>query len=139
MTHRMNEAFKSLRIICIDHLSAALKQNIMKRVKEVLEPKITTPYKGSEATYLDIKNQLLERFGPTIAEGYKPTENCAPFSVWAKAGFKIKRGEKSLRSVTFVESEDPQTGEVKKVRRTVSLFHRCQVELAEPVKQKHTV
>lgn len=88
---------------------------------------------GSEATYNDVKKQLLERFGKKVADGYKPTENCAPYSVWSKAGFKIKRGEHSLKSVTFIEKEDEATGEIRKIRRTVNLFHRCQVELAEPV------
>jgi hypothetical protein len=111
----------------------------MKKVKEVLEPKIITPYQGSEATYNDVKSQLLERFGPKVAAGYKPTENCAPFSIWAQAGFRVKKGEKSLKSVTFIESKDEATGEIKKIKRTVNLFHRCQVELAEPIKPKQAV
>ena len=45
----------------------------------------------------------------------------------------MKKGEKALRSVTFIEKEDPATGEIKKIRRTISLFHRVQVELAAPV------
>ena len=106
----------------------------MKKIKEVLEPKIVTPYKGSEATFLDVKKQLEERYGSKVASAYKPTENCAPFSVWALAGFKVKRGEKALKSVTFVEAKDEVTGEVKKIKRTVNLFHRCQVELATSAK-----
>ena len=111
----------------------------MKKLKEVLEPTIVTPYQGSESTYIDVKSQLLERFGLAVANGYKPTENCAPFSVWAQAGFRIKKGEKALRSVTFIESKDEATGEIKKIKRTVNLFHRVQVELSEPVKQKQSV
>ena len=114
-------------------------KNTMKKVQEVLEPQITTNYQGSEATYEDVKQQLLERFGKKVAEGYKPTENCAPFSVWAKAGYRVKKGETALKSVTFIEKEDKATGEVKKLRRVVNLFHRCQVELAEPVKDKQAV
>ena len=105
----------------------------MKKVSEVLEPEITTGYTGSQATYDDVKSQLLERFGKKVADNYNPATNCAPFSVWAKAGYKIKRHEKALKSVTFIEKEDEETGEMKKIRRTVNLFHRCQVELAEPV------
>jgi hypothetical protein len=105
----------------------------MKKISQVQEPKITTGYMGSQATYEDVKSQLLERFGPKIAKEYKPTENCAPFSVWANAGYKVKKGEKALKSVTFIEKEDEATGEIKKIRRTVNLFHRVQVELAEPL------
>ncbi len=111
----------------------------MKKVKEVLEPKITTPYQGSKATCNDVRSQLLERFGSAIADGYRPAENCAPFSIWAQAGFRIKKNEKALKSVTFIETKDEATGEIKKIKRTVNLFHRCQVELAEPFKQKQTV
>jgi len=110
----------------------------MKKIKEVLEPKITTNYQGSEATYNDVRSQLLERFGKKVAEGYKPTENCAPFSVWAQAGFRVKKGEKALKSVTFIESKDEATGEIKKIKRTVNLFHRCQVELVDALPAKAT-
>lgn len=108
----------------------------MKKVSEVLEPQITTNYQGSEATYEDVKQQLQERFGKKVADGYNPATNCAPFSVWANAGFRVKKGEKALKSVTFIEKEDEETGEIKKIRRTVNLFHRCQVELAEPMTKK---
>ncbi len=108
----------------------------MKKISEVLEPKITTRYMGSQATYEDVKQQLLERFGKKVAEGYRPTENCAPFSVWANAGFKVKKGEKALKSVTFIEKEDEETGEMKKIKRTVNLFHRVQVELAVSVAEQ---
>lgn len=107
----------------------------MKKVSEVLEPKIVTGYTGSQATYDDVKNQLLERFGPDVARDYNPATNCATYNTWKKAGYEVIKGEKSLKSVTFIEKEDEKTGEIVKIRRTISLFHRCQVKLAEPVKQ----
>ncbi len=108
----------------------------MKKVSEVLEPQITTNYQGSEATYEDVKQQLQERFGKKVADSYNPATNCAPFSVWAKAGYRVKKGEKALKSVTFVERENDETGEVEKIRRVVNLFHRVQVELAEPITEQ---
>jgi len=105
----------------------------MKKTSKVTEPKITTGYMGSEATYEDVKMQLEERFGKKVAAAYNPKTNCATFRIWAEAGFTVKKGEKALRSVTFIEKEDPATGEIKKIRRTISLFHRVQVELAAPV------
>jgi len=105
----------------------------MKKVSEVLEPKITTGYMGSKATYEDVKGQLLERFGPKVAKSYKPSENCATYRTWSEAGFTVKKGEKALKSVTFIEKEDEETGEMKRIRRTVNLFHRVQVELTKPV------
>ena len=108
----------------------------MKKISQVLEPKITTNYQGSKANYDDVKMQLEERCGKKIAADYKPTENCATYNTWKKAGYTVKRGEKALRSVTFIEKEDEETGEMKRIRRTISLFHRVQVELAEPLTKK---
>ena len=88
---------------------------------------------GSKANYEDVKGQLLERFGPKVAKSYKPSENCATYRTWSEAGFTVKKGEKALKSVTFIEKEDEETGEIKRIRRTISLFHRVQVELTEPV------
>lgn len=111
----------------------------MKKISEVLEPQITTNYQGSEATYEDVKQQLLERFGKKVADNYNPATNCATYNTWKKAGYVVKPGEKSLKSVTFIEKEDEATGKMKKLRRVVNLFHHCQVELAEPVKDKQAV
>ena len=105
----------------------------MKKVSEVLEPKIVTGYMGSKATYEDVKMQLEERFGKKVAANYNPATNCATYNTWKKAGYEVIKDEKSLKSVTFIEKEDEETGEIKRIRRTVSLFHRCQVQLAEPV------
>jgi hypothetical protein len=105
----------------------------MKKTSQVLEPKIVTGYMGSKATYEDVKMQLEERFGKKVAASYNPATNCATYNTWKKAGFTVKKGEKALRSVTFIEKEDEETGEMKRIRRTVSLFHRCQVELTKPV------
>jgi len=105
----------------------------MKKVSEVLEPKITTGYMGSKANYDDVKMQLEERFGKKVAADYNPKTNCATYNTWRKAGYTVKPGERSLKSVTFIEKEDPETGEIKKIRRTISLFHRCQVQLTDTV------
>ena len=88
---------------------------------------------GSKANYDDVKMQLEERFGKKVAANYNPATNCATYRTWSEAGFTVKKGEKAIRSVTFIEKEDEETGEMKRIRRTVSLFHRCQVELTKPV------
>jgi len=47
----------------------------MKKTSKVTEPKITTGYMGSEATYEDVKMQLEERFGKKVAAAYNPKTN----------------------------------------------------------------
>jgi hypothetical protein len=96
----------------------------METIKEV----ITSPYKGSEATYAMVKKQLLDRYGEKVANEYDPRFDCAPFSTWAAAGFRIKRGEHALKSVTYVEIKNDEGVVERKVRRNCNLFHRCQLE-----------
>jgi len=96
----------------------------MKTIQEV----ITSPWRGSEKTYEMVREQLRERYGDEVADEFDPASDAAPFLTWASAGFRIKRNERALKSVTYVEVKN-ERGEIeKKIRRTVNLFHRKQVE-----------
>jgi len=97
----------------------------MKSIKEIA---ITSPYRGSEKTYEDVKAQIRERYGAECAEEYDPYKDCAPFSSWLAAGFVVKKGQKALKSITFVEVKDEKDNVVRKIKRTVNLFHKRQVE-----------
>ena len=96
----------------------------MKQVKEVL----VSPYKGSEATYEMVKEQIEKRWGEERAEEYDPHVDCMPFSSWFSQGYIVKKGQKALKSITFVEVKNEKDEVVKKIRRVVNLFHRRQVE-----------
>ena len=96
----------------------------MKTIKEV----ITSPWRGSEKTYEMVREQLRERYGDEVADEFDPSSDAAPFLTWASAGFRIKHHERALKSVTYVEVKN-ERGEIeKKIRRTVNLFHKRQVE-----------
>lgn len=89
---------------------------------------LVSPYKGSEQTYKMVKEQIAERWGKEAAEAFDPSRDAMPFSSWLNYGYRVKKGEKALKSITFLEAKD-DLGEVeKKIRRSINLFHRRQVE-----------
>lgn len=99
----------------------------MTTIKSVQEL-IKSPWRGSEKSADHVRNELRTRFGDKVADEYNPAYDCAPYSTWAAAGLKIKKGQRAIKSVTFIDVED-EHGEIqRKVRRTVNLFHRCQLE-----------
>ena len=87
-----------------------------------------TNYKGSEATRNMVAEQIVERFGETEAENFDPYKNCMTFQAWLKNGYRVKRGEKALKSVTYVEVKDESGEVIKKYPKTVNLFYEKQVE-----------
>ena len=95
----------------------------MNSIKELV-----SPYKGSEATYEAVREQLRERYGDECADEFDPYSDAMPYSSWLIYGFRVKKGEKALKSVTFVEVRDQDDKVMKKIRRVVNLFHRRQVE-----------
>ena len=90
-----------------------------------------SPYTGSEATYDMVKQQIAERWGAAEAEQYDPYMNCLTFRQWLARGYRVRKGEKSLRSITFVEKKDEDGNVEKKYKKTVCLFYYKQVEKIE--------
>lgn len=97
----------------------------MKSVKEII---ITSPYKGSEKTYELVKEQIQERWGAECAEAFDPHTDAMPYSSWVAHGYMVTKGQKALKSITFVEVKDEKDNIVRKIKRTVNLFHKSQVE-----------
>ena len=97
----------------------------MKSIKEIT---FTSPYKGSEKTYEMVKEQIQERWGEEAAEDFDPHTDAMPYSSWVAHGYVVTKGQKSLKSITFVEVKDEKDNVVRKIKRTVNLFHKRQVE-----------
>ena len=92
--------------------------------KQKLEP---TPWRGSPATYKMVYDQIKARWGEDMAKRYNPSRNARTWNSWKESGFRVKRGEKALKSVTF--KEIVKDGEVVDVyRKTVNLFYFPQLE-----------
>ena len=75
-----------------------------------------------------VKEQIAERWGDEVAEKYDPHTDAMPYSSWLAFGYRVKKGQKALKSITFVEVRDENDKIVRKIKRTVNLFHRRQVE-----------
>lgn len=87
-----------------------------------------TNFSGSEVTRKMVEEQIRERYGDKVADEYDPLTNVRTFKNWKEVGHHVKKGEKAIRSITFVDVKDPQGNTVKKYPKTVFLFHYRQVE-----------
>lgn len=97
----------------------------MKSVKEIT---LQSPYRGSEATYEMVKEQIGARWGEDVAEEFDPHTDAMPLVSWAAFGYRVRKGQKALKSVTFVEVKNEKGEVIRKVKRSVNLFHKKQVE-----------
>lgn len=98
----------------------------MKTIQQVIDEPVSS-YTGSQNTYDLVAEQIRERWGDEEVEQYDPYTNALTFRKWLSLGYRVKKGEKSLHSTTFVEKQD-EHGNVVKIPRTVHLFYRLQVE-----------
>ncbi len=89
---------------------------------------LVSPYRGSETTYEMVKEQIAERWGEDVAEAFDPKCDAMPYTAWAEYGYTVRKGEKALKSITFLEVVDKETKIVRKVKRCINLFHRRQVD-----------
>lgn len=89
---------------------------------------IQSTWTGSSDTSELVKKQIFDRWGDEEAKRYNPNVNCLTFGQWKRYGYNIKKGEKALRSYTFVEAKDKKTKEIRKIRKTICLFCERQVE-----------
>lgn len=103
----------------------------MKTVAEVTQTPPISHYTGSEATYNMVADQIRERWGEKEVKHYDPYSNALTFAQWLKLGYRVKKGEKAIRSITFVETKDENGTVTKRMRRSVALFYQKQVEKIE--------
>ena len=90
-------------------------------------------WKGSVNTADQVREEIAKRYGEEEADNYDPQVNCFTLPTWNKLGFKVRTGEKAIRSMTIIEKEDPnakegEQTEVIRYPKTVYLFYIKQVE-----------
>lgn len=98
------------------------------QTQEAPSPDATSNWKGSMTTRQKVEAQILERYGAEAASTYDPLTNCFPFRLWLKKGFVVRKGEKALQSMTFIEKKDAQGNVIGKYPKKVFLFFKSQVE-----------
>ncbi|HWO07796.1 MAG TPA: hypothetical protein VNM40_04440 [Candidatus Paceibacterota bacterium] len=100
----------------------------MKSISEVMEDSLVSPWRGSEQTAEHVREQVRERYGDEVADSFSPATDAMPLLSWAAYGFRVRKGEKALKSITYVEVKNDKGEVEKKIRRVINIFHRKQVE-----------
>lgn len=90
--------------------------------------KIISSYSGSKETFQMVAKQIKDRFGDKEVKKYNPYTNCLTFRQWSKIGFKVKKGSKALKSLTFIKVEDEAGNIVKTYPKTINLFYYLDTE-----------
>jgi hypothetical protein len=94
-------------------------------------------WRGSARTADAVREEIAWRWGDDEAAKYDPLTNCFTIQTWNKLGYRVKKGEKAIRSITYVEGtgqaenaeeDEDEEADVRKYRKTVYLFYRTQVE-----------
>lgn len=85
-------------------------------------------WKGSARTAQMVIKQIETRWGFEKAKEYDPTKNCFTFNHWRAIGYKVKKGEKALRSMTIIEKKDDEGNVISKYPKSICLFFVDQVE-----------
>lgn len=100
----------------------------MQSIKEIVTGPVTSPYRGGLKSFEMVKEQVRERWGDKCAEEFNAHTDAMPYSFWAAYNYRVIKGQRALKSITFVEVKDGLGHVVRKIRRSVNLFHRNQVE-----------
>jgi len=95
-----------------------------------MDNKIQSSWTGSEATSDIVRKQILARWGEDEAKNYDPKSNCLPLSRWSENGYRVKTGEKALKSFIVVNQKDKEGAVVRKYPKSINLFYFLQVEKA---------
>jgi len=100
---------------------------------------IKTRYTGAEKSFKEVKDQIRERFGSQLAEEYDPYTNCMTLKQWEGFGYRVKPGEKALRSVIVVEKKNDKGEVISTYPKTIHLFYYPQVKLKNPYGNNHQI
>ena len=95
-------------------------------------------WKGSTKTAAAVRDEIARRWGEEEAKEYNPLQNCFPLPTWNTLGYRVKKGEKAIRSITYVavnpdgigvkDQDGEEEQEVRRYPKPVYLFYKTQVE-----------
>ena len=93
----------------------------------------TGVYQGSLKNKEMVEFQIAKRWGKKEVEKYNPRKNCFTYLTWQKKGYQIKKGEKALKSVTWIRKQviDDETNKVTRTfsfPKVINLFYKKQVK-----------
>ena len=89
-------------------------------------------WQGSTRTASMVAHEIANRYGEEAVKRYDPMTNCLTLKKWNELGYRVKKGEKSIRSVTWIstykENDNGEKSATGKYPKTVCLFFDTQVE-----------
>ncbi|OIN89315.1 hypothetical protein AUJ40_02135 [Candidatus Berkelbacteria bacterium CG1_02_42_45] len=124
---KLSDAFLGLSDTAINGLPTDFKT---RPYFHYMDKKILSTWTGSEATSDIVRKQILARWGEAEAKNYDPKSNCLTFNRWLENGFKVKAGEKAIKSFIVIEKKDKDGVVVSKYPKSINLFYFLQVEEA---------
>ncbi len=99
----------------------------MQNIKEILTSPVSS-YKGSETTRSVVAKEIANRWGEKELKNYDPLHTARTFHSWLDLGYKVKKDEKAIKSITFIEQKNKDGEIINKVKRPCFLFYYLQVE-----------
>ena len=96
-------------------------------LKEIINSP-ASPYKGSELTKAIVEDQIKAKYGEVELKNLDCFHTLRTFNAWLKLGFRVKKGERAIKSYTFVEKKDPLGNVIDKYKKQISLFYYRQIE-----------
>ena len=100
----------------------------MKSIKEIMAGPAISGFTGSTTNHAMVAAEIERRWSKAEVKRYDAERNCLTVSKWLSLGYAPRKGEKAIRSVTFVEQKDDKGKVIKKFPRSVFLFYVKQVE-----------
>ena len=73
----------------------------MKGIKEVVTDQLVSPWRGSERSEADVREQVRERWGDDLAEEFDAQKDAMPYLSWLAFGYQVRKKEKALKSITI--------------------------------------
>lgn len=98
-----------------------------------MNKEITSNWSGSKKTADKVRGQIAERWGNDEANRYDPKVNCMTIGLWNKNGYRVKTGEKAIKSYVVIEKKNKKGEVVKKYPKIINLFFDRQVVPASEV------
>lgn len=99
----------------------------MQSIKEFLDTPVS-PFSGSQETLALVSEQIKAKYGATELKNLDCYHNLRTFQAWKKLGWKIRKSEKAIRSITYVEKKDMAGNVIKRYRKPVFLFYYRQLQ-----------
>jgi hypothetical protein len=62
------------------------------------------------------------------ADAIQPRVNVLSFHAWRAVGRTVRRGEHGVKLVTWIDAKQADTGESRKLARSVTVFHISQTD-----------